>query len=135
MVKRLTDREISMVHAGFTPIDGNKVSFSLTEEESNTLYCSLIVYNKESLKRLFNKSRVYELTYEDLEQLVISLGQTTNNDVKRVWDILEFNTAQQHPVDGWVTGGRTPRDGGYRLFLMLENAYVYFSGKDIEYND
>ncbi|ANH50831.1 hypothetical protein SALINJAH_275 [Bacillus phage SalinJah] len=135
MVKRLTNDEELQVLAAFTPLDTEKVGFTLTKQENNIVYCSLLTYNKETLDRLFQKSLNYELTYEDLETVAAALGHTSNLEVRRAWDILEYNEEYIHPIEGWNRDELEPRDWGYRLYMMLNNAYAYFAGKDVQYID
>ena len=134
MVKRLIDKEISIVNAMFLGEDNEKVSFTLTEQENNTLYCSLMLYNKATLNNIFQASRNYSVTHKELEKIAASLGSLSTVELNRTWAAVE-NDKNPHQEKGWVTDINTPRDGGYKMYSVFSNAYTFFTGKDVEYHD
>ncbi len=134
MVKRLIDKEVSIVQAMFLGEDDEKVSFTLTEQESNTVYCALLLYNKVTLSNIFQKSREYLVTYAELEKIAAALGSLSTVELMRTWNAID-NDDKQNNDNGWIDSIDAPRDGGYKMYSVFANAYTFFTGKDVEYHD
>jgi len=134
MVKRLLDNEVTRVKNKFAML-GDNIVFSLSPVYNNTLFAALAKQDTDTLKDSFDKSSNYVVKLEVLEKFTIALGRTNNNSMYDAWDELERNEPHTHIAEGWEYDLKRPNDGGYALFAILENAYIYFSGKDVEYND